>query len=218
MNSEIGQKLEAFFTAFKKRIYKKRELLIRADEDPSGIFYLKRGRVKQYAISKKGDELVVNIFKPVSFFPMSWAINNIPNSYYFEAVSEVEVFKAPRESVLTFIKKEPAVVYDLLSRVYGGMDGILKRMTYIMSGNAYTRLITELVIYGNRFPENEGTTKKKIPIKITEKDLAAQSGMSRETISREIKRLKDAGLLERQKDRLIISDLQALEDELGSGI
>ena len=75
MNREVNQKLEVFFVQFKKQIYKKRELLIRTDEEPRGIFYLKRGRVKQYAISKKGDELVVNIFKPYTFFPMSWAIS-----------------------------------------------------------------------------------------------------------------------------------------------
>ena len=105
-------------------------------------------------------------------------------------------------------------MYDLLSRVYLGADGVLKRMTSLMSGSAYTRLITELTIYGNRFPENASETKKKISIKITERDLAAQSGMSRETISREIKRLKDRGLIKRQKDMLVIPDLAALENEL----
>lgn len=214
MDTQVRAKLEGFFTQFKKRIYKKREIIIRADEDPSGVFYLKKGRVKQYVISKKGDELVVNIFKPVAYFPMSWAITNTPNEYYFEAISEVEVYKAPKELVVEYIKKEPDLLYNLLSRVYLGIDGTLKRMIYIMSGNAYTRLVTELIIYCNRFAEKETTNSKKITIKITEKDLAAQSGMSRETISREIKKLKNARLIERKKDMLVIPNLSALENEL----
>lgn len=83
MEEALVKKIDAFFTQFKYQKYKKGEILIRADDDPTGIFYLKKGTVKEYAISKKGDEVVVNIFKPASFFPMSWAINNTYNRYYF---------------------------------------------------------------------------------------------------------------------------------------
>ena len=85
---------------------KKKELLIRADDDPSGIFYLKKGFVREYAITKKGDELVVNMFKPVSFFPMSWAINNTPNMYFFEAVTDLRVWRAPKDKALAFFKNK----------------------------------------------------------------------------------------------------------------
>ncbi len=69
--SPIEEKVLVFFQHYKKQNYKKGELLIRADDQPQGIFYLKSGTVKVYAISKKGDELVVNLFKPKAFFPMS---------------------------------------------------------------------------------------------------------------------------------------------------
>src|SRR3989338_3021834 len=151
MNTGVAEKLAAFFTKFKHQIYKKGEILVRADDDPPGIFYLKGGFVKEYAISKKGDELVVNVFKPVSFFPMSWAINNTKNMYFFEAVTNVEVWRSPKEEVIEFVKNNPDVLYDLLLRVYKGTDGILMRMTYLMAGNAYARLITEIIIHAKRF-------------------------------------------------------------------
>lgn len=205
MDNKIAKKLEEFFTKFKRKTYKKREILIRADDDPSGIFYLKNGHVKEYAISKKGDELVVNIFKPISFFPMSWAINNTKNMYFFEAVTDVEVFRAPKEKVVEFVKSNPDVLYDLLSRVYKGTDGMMTRMTYLMAGNAYARLITELIIHCKRFGS---------PLKISEKDLAAQSGMTRETVSREMKMLKAKGLVVFEKNTIVLKNLSGLEEEL----
>lgn len=214
MDESIAKKVDDFFTKYKQQTYKKGEVLVRADDDPIGIFYLKEGFVKQYAISKKGDELVINVFKPISFFPMSWAINQTKNDYFFEAVTDLVIWRAPREEVVSFVKDNPDVLFDLLRRVYKGTDGVLTRMAYLMSGNAYARLITELLIYARRF----GKEQKMVGITISEKDLAAQSGMTRETASREMKILKDKGLIVLRGNNLVIKDVQSLESELHDGI
>lgn len=211
MDTALSEKIDAFFGQFKKQLYKKGEILVRADDDPAGIFYLKSGMVKEYAISKKGEEVVVNIFKPHAFFPMSWAVNDMPNGYYFEAVSDTDVIRAPRERVLEFVKQNPDVLYNLLQRVYKGTDGLLTRMVYLMGGSAYDRLITEIIIQAKRFGE---TNKTSVSLKVSETDLAAQTGMTRETVSREMKTLKNKGLVVLQRNSLVITSLQKLEDEL----
>lgn len=213
MDDKVAGKIDEFFSRFKTQKYKKGEILIRAGDDLSSIFYLKVGRVKKYAISKKGDELIVNIFKPISFFPMSHVMNQLPNNYFYEAMEELELIKAPMAEVEKFVKGESDVVYDLLARVYRGTEGILTRMTYLMAGNAYSRLVAELIIIAKRFGKSDG---KKIIISITEKDLANQVGMSRETVSREIKLLKDKGLVEFNRGILTINNLDKLEEELSS--
>ncbi len=215
MNDAVSSKLATFFSQFKSYKYKKGEILIRAGDDPSGIFYLTKGKVKEYSISQNGDEFVVNIFKPISFFPMSWAINGTKNEYFFEAMEDIEAVKATREKVLQFIKSQPDVLFDLLSRVFRGMDGILQRMTYFMSGSAYTRLVTELLIDAKRFGKKEGD---KVILNSTEKDIASQAGMSRETVSREFKLLKEKGIISFARNEIIVPDIHKLEDELIFGL
>lgn len=211
MDDAIRKKLEAFFTQYKKQQFKKGEILIRADDDPAGIFYLQKGTVKMYLISKNGDELVLNLFKPISFFPMSWGINLHSNLYYFEAMDEVVAWRAPREDVIDFLQKNPDVMFDLLTRLYRGLDGVLARMAYLMAGNAYARLITELIITAKRFGKAGGDG---ISFTITEKDLSASAGMTRETVSREMKVLKARGLVSFQKNILQVYDIGELEREL----
>jgi len=215
MDSTIAKKIETFFTQFKHITYKKGEIIIRADDDPSGIFYLVSGNVRKYAISNKGDELVVNIFKPISFFPMSWAINNEHNEYFYDALTPLEIYRAPKEKVVEFIKNNPDVLYDLLSRVYIGTDGLTRRMTYLMAGNAYARLVTELIIHAKRFGKKTST---KIEVTVSEKELATQSGMTRETVSREMKVLKDRKLVTFAKNILTIKNIEELEKELVEGV
>jgi CRP-like cAMP-binding protein len=216
MQEAIAKKIDTFFHQFRQQTYKKRQIIIRADEDPTGILYLKEGIVKKYAISQKGDELVVNLFKPVSFFPMSWALIETPNNYYYEAVTDVVVWKAPKDKVIMFVKQNPDVLFDLMCRVYTGTEGMLTRMTYLMAGNAYARLLTELIIQAKRFGKQQADGK--IMIKVSEKELAAQSGMTRETVSREMKTVKEKGLIVTEKGQLLLTDIASLEEELSDGV
>ena len=215
MDEQISKRVETFFSSFKPQKFKKGEILIRADEDPTGIYFLREGLVKEYVISQKGEEVVVNIFKPNSYFPMSWAFSKTPNSYYFEAISDVVTWKAPVEKVLSFLQKEPTIVFDLLKRVYRGTDGLITRMTYLMAGSAYTRLISELLIQVKRFGENRDD---QVQLHISEKDLAAYSGMTRETVSRELKLLKGKKLVTFSKNIMTIPNLHLLESELRHGV
>jgi len=109
-NINKTKEFEEFYNQFKSRDYKKGEMLIRADDDPQGIFCLTKGYVRQYTISKAGTELTLHILKPLSYFPMVWAINGTPNVYYFEALTEVEVGRAPKDQVVEFIKDKPTVI------------------------------------------------------------------------------------------------------------
>ncbi|HSA83966.1 MAG TPA: Crp/Fnr family transcriptional regulator [Patescibacteria group bacterium] len=211
MEKSVQEKVHSFFQTFPKKAYKKNEIIIYAQDIPQSIFYLTKGVVKEYFLSQKGEEVVVNSFKPGAFFPMSFAINKVPTTFSFEAELAVEVYQAPADVVLDFVKKQPDVLYDLLRRVFLGTDGLLLRMAYLMAGNAKQRLITELLIYAKRFGRKSNA---KIEIVISEKDLASQAGLTRETISRELKQLKERGLAEFSQGIITIPDLTKLEAAL----
>ena len=118
MSNEKKEEFVEFYKQFTIREYKKGETLIRADDDPQGIFCLKKGYVRQYTISKAGLELTLHILKPTSYFPMVWAVNGTPNVYYFEALTPVEVGRAPRDQVVDFIKDKPTVIFELMSEFF----------------------------------------------------------------------------------------------------
>lgn len=213
MDILVQEKLDKFFSRYPSLEYKKKEVLIRADEQPSGIIYLKEGIVRMYAVSSQGEEVVINTYKAPSFFPMPWVLNDILGRYYYETITKTVVCKAPKEDFLKFLKQEPEVVMDLLKRIYTGLEGYFLRMEYLMTGNAASRLITEVLINARRFGEVQGKNTV-IKLKLTEKDLAAQSGIARETVSRVLGKLKQKGLINFQKNTISIPDPSALESEL----
>lgn len=214
MNSHVAAKIESFFASYPLRTYPKGQILVFAREEPSHIFYLISGRVRMYDISYRGDEVVVNIFQAPSFFPMSWGLNKTPNWFFFSAETAAQVRVAPPSDVVTFIKKNPDVMLDLLTRLYSGVDSLLGRMVQLMAGSARHRLIYELIIEARRFGENQ--PDGSYHLSVSEADLAARSGMSRETVSREFSKLTKELVVRGGREGIVIFDLNKLEQILGS--
>lgn len=213
MGADIDQKVRAYFSTFPKRTYPKGHILIFAGENPEHILYLVAGKVRKYDVSFRGDEVVVNVFKPGAFFPMSWAINQNGNDFFYKTEDEAVIHLVPADKALEFLEANPDVMLDLLSRLYRGMDGVLGRMVQLMAGNAKNRLAYELLVECRRFGETDDRGGYRV--KISEVDLAARAGLTRETVSREIQKLKEKKVVKFQANKtLVVNDMAALEAEL----
>lgn len=216
MDRAISQKIDQFFLKYPKRSYPKDQIIIFGGENPTKVYYIVDGKVAQYDISYRGDEVITNIFKPPAFFPMSNAINGTDNHLFFKTEIDTVVHMAPQADVVAFLKENPDVMLDLLGRVYRGIDGVLSRVVHLMSGSARSRLIYELIIECRRFGNVE--PKGGYMLDAHEKDLAARSGLSRETVSREMRRLKEQSIIAITSDGIHVLDLSRLEGLLGSEV
>lgn len=216
MTDEVAQKIEKFFKQYRARKYSKGQVLILNGDTSDYIYHRVAGRVKQYDVTYRGDEIILNIFKPPAFFPMSLAINKGRNPYIFEADTDIEVRQAPAEAAVKFLKDNPDVTFDLLSRLYKGTDGLLGRITHLMSSSAKSRLIYELLIEARRF----GTINPdgSCNLTINEKDLGARAGLSRETVSREMTRLKADKLVSMQHKHITITSMPRLQQLLSKEV
>jgi len=212
MKPEVSQKIAHFFKQYQVRDYKKGQILIHAGDDPDCIYNIVSGKVKQYDLTYRGDEVVLNVFKAPAFFPMSFAINRTPNEYFYEADADIEVRKAPLDDVVRFVQGNPDVLYDLLSRVYRGTDGLLRRMAHLMGSTAKSRVLYELIIECRRFgqPATGG-----YDIDVSESDIGIRAGLSRETVNREMSKLKSEGLIHIEHKHISIPSLEKLEAVLG---
>lgn len=210
MEHRIAPKLRSFFSHYTQVTYVPGKLLIAAHEKPQGIFFVEKGMVRQYAVSKDGNEMTLNVYKPDTFFPMSYALNGSFNQHNFEATSETCVRIAPSEEVVTFLKKEPEVLLDLVQRVFAGLDGFFSRVEQLMSGKAQARLVIILLIMAKRFGKSQ-VDHVRLSQKLTHQDLAAFTGLSRETVSREMIHLKRLKLLDYKSNLVRIFDLTKLE-------
>ncbi len=209
----LDTKVRNFFATSRTRTYKKGQILIFAGDDPKYVFYILKGMVRMYDVSYRGEEIVTNVFKPGAFFPMSWAINKTPNYYFFQAADDVEVALADPEETVAFVKNNADIMFDLLSRVYRGTDGMMLRMVQLMGGSARERLALEILLACRRFGIQ--TEENSYQLQMTETELASRAGLTRETVSRELKKLARDDILQIKQGDLRVYKIEKLQAILG---
>ncbi|MCA1806643.1 MAG: Crp/Fnr family transcriptional regulator [Actinobacteria bacterium] len=213
MQQSAKKKLDDFTVDLPLKKYSRGQILLAAGDEPKAVFYLVSGQVRQYDISNQGDEVVVNVFKPATFFPMTWAINQTPNQFFFAADTDVELKLVHTKDVLLLLKSEPDITFDLLSRLLSGVGGLQRRMAHIMGGEGHRRVLYELLIACKRFgvTHDDGS----VELSMTQAELAHQAGLSRETVNKELKKLKQSGNITTSNKKIIIDSITTIESLLG---
>lgn len=208
----VAKTVQEFFAKYPEHTYSAGEVVIFPDGNTvTHVCYIVRGKLCQYDISAAGTKAMLNIFHNPAFVPVVNAVSGQPNRYFYEALTDVSVRQAPAKDVVALIQKNPEVMFDMLSRLASGIEGVLGKMAHLMAGTARTRLLFELAITAERFgavgPDNKNSAY------ITESQLASQTGLARETISRELQKLKAEGLVSLSKGKITI-DVENLHAHL----
>lgn len=213
MNASTQDKLGDFFSSFKPFHYRKGEVIIHAQDSPQGIYYVNSGYIQMYSIFEDGRELILNIFKPTSYFPMMWGISNVPNIYYFRTMVPTVLRRAGREKVLNFLNENPDELLKLTRRILIGLDGLLINIQHLLSGDAYHRVTSALLLCARRFGEKIDESAILVKLPLTHQDIANLVAVTRETASVEMKRIERKKLISYNNRLIVINNIRRLERE-----
>lgn len=205
-------KIEDFFAAFQQVSYRKGEVILRAEDAPYGVYYLKEGFVRQYLLSPSGETFIVHIYKPGSFFPLTWIINDTPNTFHFESMTKVAIIRAPKETFLDFLKHHTDVLLYATKRLAAGLNGLVTRVSQLVLDDAYAKVVLLLLYYADNFGRktDEGI---ELAVPLAHREVASWIGTTRETASLQMEHLKHKGIIATRGRTLIIKDLALLERE-----
>lgn len=210
--SEVKNKMVKFFDGYKTSLYSKGSLIVEAGETPDNMFFIKSGKVRMYDISSAGCKLTLNILGVNAFFALPWLYGH-SNNYYFDSLENTEIIKCPIDDLRSFLDNNPDQLNEILRRLTNGFDGLFMRLSTHMGGTAEQRILTELLIETWRFNKDEPATKT---VKISVNDLTATTGLARETVSREVSKLIDKGLIKKIGRTIYINDINILQKHLFS--
>jgi CRP/FNR family transcriptional regulator, dissimilatory nitrate respiration regulator len=203
------------FQPYKELTFKKYETIVRAEEEQFYLYYLESGFVRQYLLSPEGQELTLNIFKPGSYFYAAWALGMDERKYFFEAIGQVKVRKAPRVEVNRLFMERPEMMMELTKRLISGLQATTERAESLAFGNARQRVA--MVIYGlaRRFGEIKDSQPITIKLPMTHKLVASMAGLARETTSLEIELMREQKIISNQGRTMVVLDLERLGGETG---
>ena len=209
MENTTKWKIEIFFSQFPLTKFKKGEAMLSAGSDPGGVFFLQNGFVRQFLFTLDGSELTLHFFKSGSFFPLFWAINNLPNRFDYQAITDTEVRIAPKDKFIDLIKNDSEILLNLTGRLLFGLDGLLTRVESLASRNARQRTIGIIHFLGKHFGNQKGNCLN-LTYPFTHEDISNLTGLTRETTSREIEHLSKTGLITVKNRLIFVPDIRKL--------
>lgn len=202
-----------FFSQFNTAKYSKGETILRAGDLPQGVYFVKKGFVKLSSVSKEGKELTLVLYKEGDFFPVVWTFfgGDRGSVYSFEAITDTEILRSPRETFIEYVTSHGDLFMDATKDIITRFRSSLQRMEFLTFGNAAAKLSSILLICAKDFGVYKEGKGLEIQIPLTHKDIANLVGVTRETVSLELKKFDRKGYIAYNKKLIIIKDKESLE-------
>lgn len=211
MSNVSPHTIEEIFSQTNILNYDKDQIIIHADDIPSGIFFVKSGVLKKTAILENGREITLRVYRPGSLFPLIWAFTDIDN-YFYKTVTPVELQKLPRDAFVTFIRTHPDVLFVLMQQILLGEHELFTSIIHELSGDSYHRVVASLVLHTKRIGK-EIPKKSVLKLSLTHQEIADITGLTRETVSLAILKLKKKKIIGSYNHIIVIKNFDALQKE-----
>jgi CRP/FNR family transcriptional regulator len=208
----VEKKLTAFFEKHRLAYYKKGELLFRPGDDFANIYFIKSGYVRLFINDEDGKEITINAFKPVFYLSLNYALGEGENRYFFEALTDVEMWKAPKQEVIEFIKEDKEILGFLTERLLKITEELMRHVEVAISGDAYSKVAALIISLAKSSGKKTGN-KIELEFTTTHRLIASLTGLSRETASIQIKKLEREGYINQNRSLLLVNDCEKMEND-----
>ena len=162
------------------------------------------GQVKVFSLTDEGREVVLALLGPGELVGELTAIDGQPRSATAAAVDDVEVLAVPVDAFRAFLETTPRAAVGLIEMLVRRLRAATARQVEIASRDTVTRLARRLVELA------EAAGGDSTWLSVTQEQLAAWIGSSREAVSKALKALRDRGWIETQRRRSRVLDLEQL--------
>ncbi len=186
------------FGSLKKCLVRRRypggQALFHMGDEGSSLHIIERGRVKITIPSSSGEELILAILEAGDLLGELSLFDGKPRSATVQALEDTETLCLHREDLLALMRSRFDVVekiLEVLARRIRDTDTLLAERSFL---DITSRLAKKILDLGDTFGVREGG-QVRIGVKITQKDLASMIGATRESINKQLKALRDQGLV-----------------------
>ena len=186
--------------SFFRRLNKGQVLFTEGDASEH-VFVVASGRLKIQSTSSRGEDLVYAVVGPGELFGELSVLDGSARSASALTLDEVELWCVPGPALLSVVRASPAVALALAQE----LAGQLRRLTVTTADLVFLDLPRRLAKFLATNGRGGGISEQ------AQSDVAAQLGVTRQSLNRALQRLQDRGWVDVQRTAITVLDLPALE-------
>ena len=185
-------------------------VIVERDEQDQSVYFIMYGRVHVLNYSSAGRIVTYASVAEGGMFGEMAAIDGLPRSAWVCAVNDCMVIKISKKIFLSYLQKNPTFSMAVMRKLSKNLRELDQRLVNILSMRAEQRVCVEIISMAKPTSVKSGFyCVVEMP---TQSNFANLVGLSRETVSRILGRLRSDGLVKISGNGLDILDRKGLEN------
>ena len=200
--------IEIIAALLRRRSIKKGDVIFQKGDEGTALYAILSGRIKIIVTRPAGDKITVAILNDGDFFGEMALLDGMPRSADAVALEETQLAVLDRNDFLAFlVQHEHAVLAILrtLSLRLRKTDDLLSEICFLSLSARLAKRLLELAR-----AESVGHDASVLEMRMTQKELSGLLGVSRESVNKELKTLRDKGIVSTERSKIVILDMNFL--------
>ncbi|MFA6400550.1 MAG: Crp/Fnr family transcriptional regulator [Salinivirgaceae bacterium] len=170
---------------------------------PSGIFYVKEGKIKKYKSYSEGKEQIIYICTHGEFFGYSALLSGEPYADSSAALEDSTIGYLPKDVFIKILNRSTVLSLTLLKNLSHEFGVMINNVVTYAHRTVRERVALSLILLNHKYKTdtpNETATEIVLP----REDLANMVGTAVETLTRLLRQFKEEGLIEIKGRKIIL--------------
>lgn len=198
--------LQRIEEAAHRHYYQPGAIIFTEGENCAGFHFVVEGLVRIYRVNTEGRLHTLSLLRPPATFNEVAAVDGGRNPYNASAVTSVEVMVLNHKTLMRLLSNDPKLMgsyVQALAHLNREYIERLEDMTFRTIPSRLAKLFLREMTYADQIAE--------APTRMTQEEIAAILGTTREVVGRALRGLLNAGLLKKRGREVFIADRGGLE-------
>jgi CRP-like cAMP-binding protein len=193
-------------------IYPAGQIFHSPNEVGEQLFVLRSGRVRIYKLSPEGRALTLMVLEPVTIFGEMTLVGQWLHDTFAEAMTECVIGLIGRDTLRRILERHPQVALAFMELMGQRLRAMENKLADIAFKNVAQRLASVLLNLAG-LPSQPATLPASPPVVVryTHQQLAEMIGSYRETVTKAIGELREAGMIRIDDDVISLIDVEQLQ-------
>jgi len=180
------------------------EIILHEGDPAEALFFVFSGAVKVFKTSAEGKEQILNIVRPGESFNDVPVFDDSPNPASAQAMGHVVLYQLKKSELRALLQNHPQIAINTIKVLAGQVRSLVSLVEDLSFRRVIGRVARILL-------EHAGDGASPGP-RLTQQEMAAMAGTAREVVGRSLKALEEEGMIRLNRQRIVITDKEALRE------
>ena len=187
---------------------RKKDMVFMEGDFSNFLYFLISGKIKAFKSNEFGKEYIIDIYKDRDLFGFTSLAANSMHKESAIAIEDSEVALIPRNEFLKLLESHPELnekFINIMSTNYFEAEEKLLKLAY---DSARKRVAEAIIFIYKKYKSDDDS---ELPFSLQRDNISALSGISPESVSRNLTDFRSEGLIETSNGMIKILDVKKLE-------